>query len=292
MTPIAATRIGLISDTHMPQRFKALPSGVFDLFADVDLILHAGDVGQLWVLDELSRIAPVIAVHGNDETAEATAALPYLQTLSIAGHRLVMTHAHYPDRAEELASRTNEWEPHLNRRVGFARQHGASIILYGHLHIPMLMERDGVLLINPGAIASGNPWTRQTQQTVAVMTLSAGEPPQVTHYDVNTLEVHTPIFDPAGFDPNFVHYNEIILEPDLYDAREWLWLTVRLTHDAVLDCILNTAHLRWNRQRTDKISAREMAEAFIAAGLPPETLALLREHPLFAPYMASASGSI
>lgn len=281
------TRIGLISDTHMPQRFKALPPGVFDLFADVDLILHAGDVGELWVIDQLSRLAPVVAVHGNDETAEATAALPYLQTLSVAGHRLVITHAHYPDRAEELASRTNEWQPHLDRRAGFAKQHGASIIIYGHLHIPMLMTHDGILLINPGAIASGNPWTRQTQQTVAVMMLGVGEQPQVTHYDVNTLEVHTPIFDPAGFDPNFVHYNEIILEPDVYAVREWLWLTLRQMHDAgrVGDCILNAGHLRWSRERTDKISARELAEAFMGAQLPPETMRLLCDHPVFAPYI-------
>lgn len=279
------TRVGLLSDTHMPQRFKTLPPGVFDLFAEVDLILHAGDVGQLWVLDELSCIAPVIAVHGNDETAEATAALPYLQTLSVAGHRLVITHAHYPDRAEELASRTTNWQPHIDRRVGFAKQHGASIIIYGHLHIPMRMERDGVLLINPGAIASGNPWTRQTQQTVAVMTLTAGEKPQVTHYDVNTREVHTLIFDPTGLDPTFAHYNEIILEPDLYAVREWLWSTLRPTHDAVLDCILNTSHLRWNRERSDKISARELCESFMAAGLPSETMTLLREHPLFAPHI-------
>jgi putative phosphoesterase len=57
-------RIGLISDTHMPQRCAALPDAVFDALKGVDLILHAGDVGELWVLDHLSTIAPVVAVHG------------------------------------------------------------------------------------------------------------------------------------------------------------------------------------------------------------------------------------
>ena len=65
------TTIGLISDTHMPQRWPSMPTAVSQIFADVSMILHAGDVGELWVLDELSEIAPVIAVHGNDDTADA-----------------------------------------------------------------------------------------------------------------------------------------------------------------------------------------------------------------------------
>ena len=65
-------RIGLISDTHMPERWPRLPSCIFSLFDGVDLILHAGDVGELWVLDELSLIAPVIAVHGNDDTEQVS----------------------------------------------------------------------------------------------------------------------------------------------------------------------------------------------------------------------------
>ncbi|MCA9945325.1 MAG: metallophosphoesterase family protein, partial [Anaerolineales bacterium] len=56
--------IGLMSDTHMPQRWAALPPVLGHIFANVEMIFHAGDVGELWVLDELSQIAPVIAVHG------------------------------------------------------------------------------------------------------------------------------------------------------------------------------------------------------------------------------------
>lgn len=49
-----ALTIGLISDTHMPQRWPRLPTAVPQIFADVSLIFHAEDVGELWVLDELS----------------------------------------------------------------------------------------------------------------------------------------------------------------------------------------------------------------------------------------------
>lgn len=166
-------KLGLISDTHMPDRWKALPERVFELFADVDLILHAGDVGELWLLDQLSECAPVVAVHGNDETPGAESALPYLQTISVAGHRIVLTHAHYPIRAEEIASRTNPWKPIFERRANFAKEHGASICIFGHTHIPMDLEYQGIRLINPGAIASGNPWTKQLIQTVAILTLEA-----------------------------------------------------------------------------------------------------------------------
>lgn len=277
-------RIGLISDTHMPQRFKALPAGIFDLFADVEIILHAGDVGKLWVLDQLSYIAPVVAVHGNDETPEAENALPYLQTLSIAGHRVVVTHAHYPDRIEELASRTDTWQPHFQRRAEFGRQHQAEIVIYGHLHIPMHLQYEGILLVNPGAIASGNPWTRQLIQTVAVMMLEDGQPAQVTHYDVNTQAVHHPVFDPTGFAATDKHYSTVILEDDLYAVREWLWSSLCPTDDAVLASILKLAHQRWSGETRMKMSVRELAMAFQSASLAPEALRLLAQHPLFASY--------
>ena len=57
-----AAVVGLISDTHMPLRRRTLPPVLFDVLRSVDFLLHAGDVGELWVLDQLSAIAPVFAV--------------------------------------------------------------------------------------------------------------------------------------------------------------------------------------------------------------------------------------
>jgi predicted phosphodiesterase len=114
--PVHEIYIGLIADTHIPERWEQLPAAVFELFAEVDFILYAGDVGKLWVLDHLGAIAPVIAVHGNDETDEATAALPYQQVLSVKGRRILLTHAHYPNRDEEMESRKEDrWVPKLAR---------------------------------------------------------------------------------------------------------------------------------------------------------------------------------
>ena len=60
-------RVGLLSDTHVPEAEKALPSEVVEAFRGVDLILHAGDMLVPSVLDELERIAPVLAALGDDE---------------------------------------------------------------------------------------------------------------------------------------------------------------------------------------------------------------------------------
>ena len=104
--------LGLISDTHMPQRCAALPQVLADVFRGVDLFLHAGDVGELWVLDQLSAIAPVIAVHGNDDTVDAQRELPYQQIITIGGQRLLLYHSHHPDHDQEMAMRQDDrWQP-------------------------------------------------------------------------------------------------------------------------------------------------------------------------------------
>src|SRR5215211_7634397 len=136
-----AARIGLVSDTHMPERCPALPPALFEALRGVELLLHAGDVGELWVLDHLSAIAPVLAVHGNDDTADAQRELPYQQVLMAAGQRILLTHAHYPDRAQELEARKNNaWGPKLERRAAFGQRAGASVVVFGHTHVPMTYQ--------------------------------------------------------------------------------------------------------------------------------------------------------
>lgn len=180
-----AACLGLVSDTHLPERLDALPSPLFDALAGVDLVLHAGDVGELRVLDELSAIAPVIAVHGNDDTAEARRELPYQQVVSVAGTRLLLTHAHYPDRTEELASRANDaWEPKLARRAAMGRSAGAKVVVFGHTHVPMNHWFENVLLVNPGALAPPNNATRQTVRTVALLFVRDDGAVCVTHVDL------------------------------------------------------------------------------------------------------------
>jgi len=210
-------QIGIISDTHIPRRWDKIPDAVPKVFKDVDLILHAGDVGKLWVLDELGKIAPTIAVHGNDETDEARLSLPYQQLLIIGGIRILLCHSHIPDRVQELASRKDDaWTDKLKRRAKQAQAAGAGIYIFGHTHVPMVKQEDGVLLLNPGAIASGNSILRQTVQSVALLSLSAAGDISVEHIALSTGDRgHIPNIDWAsGFRSAFANVSEYLVSQD------------------------------------------------------------------------------
>lgn len=208
--------IGLISDTHIPARWDDVPEAVFQCFAGVDFIVHAGDVGELWVLDKLSEIAPVIAVHGNDEGEQAKRVLPFRQTLMMAGRRVVVSHGHLPDYAAEMESREDDcWYPKLQRLADFAKESQADVFIYGHSHIPMALQYDGVWLINPGAIASESVVTRQKLQTIARLRLNAGVDPVIEHVGLHDpKQIRVPQIDlKAGFIAASDQYSQSALTP-------------------------------------------------------------------------------
>jgi putative phosphoesterase len=208
--------IALISDTHMPQRLAALPSALFTIFQGVDLLLHAGDVGTLTVLDQLSAIAPVIAVHGNDDTPEAQSELPYQQVITIRGQRILLWHSHFPDRIDEMDSRRHDdFLPQLDRSIARARRCGARVVVFGHWHIPLVYETPDVMVINPGALASGNAFTRQLRQTVALLFLRDDGQPFVSHVDLAAPDrIYTPATDwSVSFSTAAIPYSASILEP-------------------------------------------------------------------------------
>lgn len=216
---------GLISDTHMPDRWRTLPPAVFDVFRDVDVILHAGDVGELSVLDELSAAAPVIGVHGNDDTPDALRELPYQQVVTAAGRRILLTHSHYPDRAKEMAERRfDAWQPKLARLAELARRAGASMLVYGHTHIPFVHRLGDVWLVNPGAIAAGNHFARQMLQTVARLTLAPRSAPDIAYFDAITAQpVSVSIDLEAGFKVALSRVNASIATPEVEQHRDWVF---------------------------------------------------------------------
>ena len=91
--------IGLISDTHIPDRAKILPQNVIDAFSDVDLILHAGDLTSPRVLDELEQIAPTMAVQGNMDRANGID-LPKAKVIEVEGLKLGVIHGEVYPRAD------------------------------------------------------------------------------------------------------------------------------------------------------------------------------------------------
>ncbi len=69
-------RIGLVSDTHIPEAGRELPPQIYEAFAKVDLILHAGDMHIIEVLDWLESLAPVVAARGNGDGSSGRPPFP------------------------------------------------------------------------------------------------------------------------------------------------------------------------------------------------------------------------
>ena len=135
-------RIGLISDTHLPQLLHSLdqlgPEPAAAL-ADVDLILHGGDVTVPAVLDWCEQFAPVLAVRGNNDIFDDPR-LAERQFIDVEGFRVGMSHELRPESrpmAEILESSLD------GERV--------DVLIGGDTHVERLEFRDEVLLINPGS---------------------------------------------------------------------------------------------------------------------------------------------
>lgn len=130
-------KIGVLSDTHVPSAAAALPGRIFEIFRGVDLILHAGDIVELSVLDELRTIAPVEAVAGNMDSSETQLALPRTKILTLGRFRLGLTHGKFKiDVQREMIRREFD---------------GVDVIVYGHSHHPFWGREAGVFFLNPGS---------------------------------------------------------------------------------------------------------------------------------------------
>ncbi|MFN3928830.1 MAG: metallophosphoesterase family protein [Thermoflexus sp.] len=146
--------VGLIADTHVPQRMERLPPQVAEVFRGVALILHAGDLNCWPVLDELARLAPVVAVKGN---ADIGLRLPWQEVVEINGIRIGLTHGHggwliYLRNKIREATIGFDSLRYL-RYARFAFREPVHLIISGHTHRPHLVCVNGVWLVNPGPVA-------------------------------------------------------------------------------------------------------------------------------------------
>lgn len=130
--------IGLISDTHIPDRARELPKNVISSFENVDLILHAGDLTSTKVIDELEKIAPTIAIQGNMDRA-AGIMLPNAKVIEAEGLKIGIAHGEVYPRAD------------TQQLLYLAKQLDVDILVTGHSHQPKIEQIDGVLLLNPGS---------------------------------------------------------------------------------------------------------------------------------------------
>ena len=154
-------KIGLISDTH-----GHLPADVFTVFSEVDLIIHAGDIGTEEVLIDLRASAPVTAVYGNMDHSLPGGRLPRIAFIKAEELTLCVTHI-------------------LNSPKSFAYElykmnKKADVVIFGHTHRPEVQKYNDILFINPGSIAyprdEGGP-------SVAILSV-AGSETEITFYKV------------------------------------------------------------------------------------------------------------
>ena len=120
-------RIGLISDTHGLLRPEALAA-----LADSDLLIHAGDIGKPEVVAALKKIAPLVAIKGNNDTDSWARHLPETKKITLGALKLYVIH-----NVKELS-----FDP---------AGRGFRVVISGHSHKPMIQTKDNVLFVNPGS---------------------------------------------------------------------------------------------------------------------------------------------
>ena len=131
-------RVLVLADTHIRRgRARRLPDAVYDELARADAVLHAGDLVEGELLDELAAFAPVHAVLGNNDS-DLVGRLPETDVAVLAGVRVAMIHD---------SGATAGRERRMARRFP-----GAQVVVYGHSHAPdNRIGLEGQLLFNPGS---------------------------------------------------------------------------------------------------------------------------------------------
>ena len=130
-------RIAIVADTHMPRGPRELPERCLEELRDAELIVHAGDFSEISVLERLRSLAPVVAVHGNVDSAELRRELPESTSFEAGSATVAVVHDAGPrkGRLERLRARFAD----------------ADAVVFGHSHMPLHEERDGFQIFNPGS---------------------------------------------------------------------------------------------------------------------------------------------
>jgi putative phosphoesterase len=151
--------LGVVADTHVPDRARALPPALFDALAGVDAILHAGDVCVQPVLDALRRVAPVHAVRGN---RDLFLRLPRVLRLEFEGVRVGLTHGHggllgYVFEKLRYYTVGFYYATYLRQVMAAFAPGEVDVIVFGHSHRPYNGRVNGTLLFNPGSVGPDYP---------------------------------------------------------------------------------------------------------------------------------------
>ena len=131
-------KVAVLADTHTQGMTRTIPMGAWPYLETADYILHAGDVLDPGVLDDLKTLAPVSAVIGNCDSAEIRdwGATDELE-LELGGIKIAMLHDSGPTKSRR---------ERMRKRFPDAR-----VVVFGHSHMPFNEDREGLLLFNPGS---------------------------------------------------------------------------------------------------------------------------------------------
>ena len=152
-------RVVVTSDTHIGRRRRSpIPAALLSACEGADLILHAGDVTDPAVLEELAGYAPLAAVHGNVDGWDMVERLPARRVVDVGGVDIGMVHD-----AGQAAGRAAR----LRGRFPSCR-----VVVFGHTHEPLCEWDAGLLLLNPG---SPTERRRAPRHTYAELTVDDGD---------------------------------------------------------------------------------------------------------------------
>ncbi len=175
-----AWTVGLIADTHIPDRARTLRPEVLRVFAraEVCCILHAGDVVTPRVLAQLASLAPVHAVRGNRDLTLWY--LPLRREVRIGPFTVGLVHGHgtfsryVRDKVGYLLGRPLPFRRFVERaRVAFP---AADVVVFGHIHYPMIRRFGAQWVVNPGS-PLGNDLS-PVRPSVGLLHLRVGQRPR------------------------------------------------------------------------------------------------------------------
>jgi hypothetical protein len=133
-------RIGVISDTHIPERAKAIPQKILNEFKTVDMIIHAGDLAQANVLEQLRSVCKdVRAVWGNMDPHEVRLILPQKEIIKVGKYKIGVMHG-YGNPAYLLDTLKEEF-----------KSDNVNLVIFGHSHQPFNEKKDNIWYFNPGS---------------------------------------------------------------------------------------------------------------------------------------------
>lgn len=172
------TILGVIADTHIPDRCKTLNPRIFEIFsaAKVAAILHAGDVCTPAIVDALQTVAPVLAVQGNRDIW-AMPNLPLARCETFDGVRVGITHGHggfwgyWGEKLEYVlfGYRLTRYFKRLPRLLP-----DADVLIWGHSHHAEQVWHNGKLFLNPGSACHADK--RRNPPSIALLHIQNQQP--------------------------------------------------------------------------------------------------------------------